>query len=79
MLRHALIVAALALLALPAVAQAGTFQVVGNTITGNVPVDVLLGSPELSPFLRPVGEGIVFVGNTCNTSIPPEICGSGPS
>jgi hypothetical protein len=54
-------------------------QVVGNTITGNVPVDVLLGSPELSPFLRPVGEGIVFVGNTCNTSIPPEICGSGPS
>ena len=51
-------------------------RVVGNVITGNVPVDVLLGSPELSPFLLPVGEGIEFQGNQCNTSIPPEICGS---
>ena len=49
-------------------------EVVGNTITGNAPADVVLGSPELSPVLRPVGEGIEFEGNTCDTSIPPEIC-----
>jgi hypothetical protein len=55
-------------------------QVVGNTITGNVPVDVLLGwPPPLDAQFPPPGEGIVSVGNTCNTSIPPEICGSGPS
>jgi hypothetical protein len=49
-------------------------EVVGNTITGNVPVDVLLGSPDLNPVLRPVGEGIEFRHNTCDSSIPPEIC-----
>jgi hypothetical protein len=44
-LRHALIVAALALPALPAVAQAGTFQVVGSTIvyTGDATVDQISG------------------------------------
>lgn len=50
-------------------------EVTGNRITGNVPVDVLLSSPELSPFLLPVGEGIEFRGNRCDTSVPPEICG----
>jgi hypothetical protein len=49
-------------------------EVVGNTITGNVPVDVLLGSPDLNPILRPVGVGIEFRYNTCDSSIPPEIC-----
>ena len=49
-------------------------EVSGNTITGNVPVDVLLGSPDLNPILGPVGEGIEFRHNTCNSSIPPEIC-----
>ena len=49
-------------------------RVVGNTITGNVPVDVLLGSPAVNPILRPVGEGIEFHGNTCDASVPPDIC-----
>ncbi|MEX5720788.1 right-handed parallel beta-helix repeat-containing protein [Geodermatophilus maliterrae] len=49
-------------------------EVVGNTITGNVPADVVLGSPDLNPVLRPVGEGIEFEGNTCTASVPPEIC-----
>ena len=49
-------------------------EVTGNTITGNVPVDVLLGSPDVNPVLRPVGEGIEFHHNTCGSSIPPEIC-----
>jgi hypothetical protein len=52
-------------------------QVIGNVITGNVPVDVLLGwPPPLDTMFPPPGEGIVFEGNTCNTSYPPEICGS---
>jgi hypothetical protein len=49
-------------------------EVTGNTITGNVPVDVLLGSPDLNPILSPVGEGIEFRHNTCDSSIPPDIC-----
>ncbi|WP_448639183.1 right-handed parallel beta-helix repeat-containing protein [Geodermatophilus sp. URMC 63] len=49
-------------------------EVAGNTITGNAPVDVLLGSPDLNPILRPVGEGIEFRHNTCDSSIPPDIC-----
>ncbi|PWW24938.1 parallel beta helix pectate lyase-like protein [Geodermatophilus normandii] len=44
-----------------------------NTITGNVPVDVLLSSPQLSPFLGDVG-AVDFEDNTCATSFPPGIC-----
>jgi hypothetical protein len=47
-----------------------------NTITGNVPVDVLVGSPEVSQFLAEPGEHIGFRSNDCGTSSPPEICGS---
>ena len=45
-----------------------------NSITGNVPVDVFLSSPALGQFLVDVGEGIEFRGNTCGSSLPPEIC-----
>jgi hypothetical protein len=48
--------------------------VTSNSITGNVPVDVLLSSPAVSQFLLDVGEGIEFRGNTCGSSLPPEIC-----
>jgi hypothetical protein len=47
-----------------------------NTITGNVPVDVLVGSPAVSPYLAEPGEHIEFRGNDCGSSSPPEICGS---
>jgi hypothetical protein len=45
----------------------------GNTLTGNVPVDVLLSSPEVSPFLLDVG-AVDFEDNTCVSSVPPELC-----
>ncbi|MGY1736148.1 right-handed parallel beta-helix repeat-containing protein [Geodermatophilus sp. SYSU D00684] len=44
-----------------------------NGITGNAPVDVLLSSPEVSPFLLDVG-AVDFAGNTCGSSVPPGIC-----
>ena len=47
-----------------------------NTITGNVPIDVLVGSPSVSPYLAEVGENVEFRGNSCGASNPPEICGS---
>jgi hypothetical protein len=47
-----------------------------NTMTGNGPVDVLVGSPALSPYLGEAGENIGFRSNDCGNSSPPEICGS---
>jgi Right handed beta helix region len=44
-----------------------------NALTGNVPVDVLLSSPQLSPFLGEVG-AVEFADNTCAASFPPGIC-----
>ncbi len=44
-----------------------------NTLTGNVPVDVLPSSPELSPFLRDVS-AVDVEGNTCERSVPAEVC-----
>ncbi|SFO25745.1 Right handed beta helix region [Geodermatophilus obscurus] len=45
----------------------------GNTLTGNVPVDVLLSSPEVSPSLLDVG-AVDFEDDTCGSSVPPELC-----
>jgi hypothetical protein len=72
----------LALVSLPPFNNAGGVDpgpvkqvtVTSNSITGNVPVDVLLSSPAVSQFLVDVGEGIEFDGNTCDTSLPPDIC-----
>jgi parallel beta-helix repeat protein len=55
-------------------------RVIANTITGNVPVDILLGwPPPLDTQLPPPGPGIVFHANTCGTSYPPGTadCGGG--
>jgi hypothetical protein len=50
-----------------------------NTITGNVPVDVLVGSPAVNQYLAEPGKNIEFRGNTCGSSIPSKICGSSGS
>jgi Right handed beta helix region len=50
-------------------------DVTSNTITGNVPVDVLVGSPQVTSFLLDVGDGIEFEDNSCGTSVPAEVCG----
>ena len=71
----------LALVSLPPFNNAGGVDpgpaegivVTGNSITGNVPVDVLLSSPQVSPFLRDVGAAD-FEDNDCGTSLPPELC-----
>jgi hypothetical protein len=47
-------------------------HVVHNTITGNVPVDVLLSARGFGPLLD-VG-AVEFRGNTCGSSVPPDIC-----
>ena len=47
-----------------------------NTITGNALVDVLVGSPAVSPFLAEAGGDIGFRSNDCGSSSPPDICGS---
>ena len=41
-----------------------------NTITGNVPVDVLVGSPAVSPFLADAGENIGFHRMTAAPASP---------
>ncbi|MGY1695362.1 right-handed parallel beta-helix repeat-containing protein [Geodermatophilus sp. SYSU D00814] len=51
---------------------ADDIQVVQNTITGNVPVDVLLSATGFGP-LGDVGD-VEFEDNTCNASVPPELC-----
>ncbi len=43
-----------------------------NTITGNVPLDVLLSATGFGP-LGDVG-AVDFEGNTCVRSVPPELC-----
>ena len=50
-------------------------QVLANTITGNVPVDILRGwPPPLDAQFPPPGEGIVIRGNECGSSLPAAIC-----
>jgi Right handed beta helix region len=49
-------------------------QVSGNSLGRNVPVDVLLSSPQMGPHMRDVGTGIQIHGNNCRSSIPPQVC-----
>ncbi len=52
--------------------SATNVKVIGNTIVRNVPLDVLEGRDFVT---GQVNVGATFVGNTCNVSDPPEICG----
>jgi hypothetical protein len=49
-------------------------QVHGNSLGRNVPVDVLLSSPDMGPHMRDVGSGVRISGNNCRASVPPRSC-----
>jgi hypothetical protein len=49
-------------------------SVAHNSIRRNVPVDVLVGSPDVSQFLVAPGPGLEFRDNSCGSSVPPAVC-----